>query len=62
MKADAASYVMLEELYAAGPVGIAIPKNSPKLKAEVDKILDEMMTNGKMAEISIKWFGKDIFK
>ncbi len=62
MKADVASYVMLEELYAAGPVGIAIPKNSPKLKAEVDKILDEMMTNGKMAEISIKWFGKDIFK
>lgn len=62
MKQNAANYVMLEELMEAGPVAIAIPMNSPKLKAEVDKILAEMKTNGKMAELSQKWFGMNIFE
>lgn len=62
MKVDAASYVMLDELAEAGPVGIAIPMNSPQLKAEVDKVLDEMMKDGTFTELSMKWFGKDIYK
>ena len=41
---------------------IAMPMTSTKLKAEVDRILAEMVTNGKMAELSQKWFGMDIFK
>lgn len=62
MKLDAANYVMLDELAEAGPVGIAIPKDSPKLKEEIDKILKDMVTTGKMAELSQTWFGMDIFK
>lgn len=62
MKLDASNYVMLDELAEAGPVGIAVPKDSPLLKAEIDKILNEMSTNGKMAELSQTWFGMDIFK
>lgn len=62
MKTDATNYVMLDELMEAGPVGIAIPLDSPKLKAEIDKILAEMVTDGTMAQLSEKWFGMDIFK
>lgn len=54
MKKDSANYVIvLDELAEAGfPVGIAIPKDSPKLKEEIDKILKDMVTSGKMAEMS----------
>lgn len=62
MKADAGDYVMIDELQEAGPVAIAIPKDSPKLKAEIDRILAEMKENGKMAELSEKWFGMNIYE
>lgn len=62
MKQEASSYVMLDELQKAGPVGIAIPLDSPKLKEEIDKILAEMKSSGKMTELSEKWFGMDIYK
>lgn len=62
MKKEASSYIMLEELKEAGPIGIAIPLDSPKLKEEIDKILAEMKSSGKMAELSQKWFGMDIYK
>lgn len=62
MNQDASNYVMLDELTEAGPVAIAMPMNSPKLKAEVDRILADMVASGKMAELSQKWFGMDIFK
>lgn len=62
MKQDAANYVMLEELMEAGPVAIAMPLDSPQLKAEIDKVLAEMVTDGTMAALSEKWFGMDIFK
>lgn len=62
MKQEASSYVMLDELKEAGPVGIAIPLDSPKLKEEIDKILAEMKSSGKMTELSEKWFGMDIYK
>lgn len=62
MLADKESYQMLDAIEEALPVGIAIPKNSPLLKAEVDKYLDEMVKDGTMSQLSQKWFGKDIFK
>ena len=62
MNQEVSSYKMLDELTEAGPVAIAMPMTSTKLKAEVDRILAEMVTNGKMAELSQKWFGMDIFK
>ena len=46
---------LTEELY-----GVGFRKSDKKLLAEVDKILDEMKADGKAAEISQKWFAKDI--
>lgn len=46
---------LTEELY-----GIGFRKSDEKLLAEVNKILDEMKADGKAAEISQKWFAKDI--
>ena len=47
---------LTEELY-----GIGFRKSDVQLLAEVDKILDDMRADGKAAEISQKWFAKDIF-
>ena len=47
---------LTEELY-----GIGFRKSDAQLLAEVDKILDDMRADGKAAEISQKWFAKDIF-
>ncbi|MBQ8791426.1 MAG: amino acid ABC transporter substrate-binding protein [Ruminiclostridium sp.] len=44
-----------EEEYAIG-----FRKNDQKLRDEVQKILVEMKKDGKLAEISTKWFGSDI--
>ena len=46
---------LTEELY-----GVGFRKSDGKLLSEVDRILDEMKADGKAAEISQKWFGKDI--
>lgn len=46
---------LTEEFY-----GIGFRKADDKLLAEVDRILDEMKADGKSAEISQKWFAKDI--
>ncbi|WP_295154808.1 amino acid ABC transporter substrate-binding protein [uncultured Brachyspira sp.] len=46
---------LTEELY-----GIGFRKSDAELLAEIDRILDEMKADGKAAEISEKWFSKDI--
>ncbi|MBQ2798936.1 MAG: amino acid ABC transporter substrate-binding protein [Ruminiclostridium sp.] len=46
---------LAEEEYAIG-----FRKNDQKLRDEVQKILVEMKKDGKLAEISTKWFGSDI--
>ncbi|WP_295159901.1 amino acid ABC transporter substrate-binding protein [uncultured Brachyspira sp.] len=46
---------LTDELY-----GIGFRKYDIKLLAEVDRILDEMRADGSAAEISSKWFGKNI--
>ena len=46
---------LTEEFY-----GIGFRKSDGELLAEVDRILDEMKADGKAAEISQKWFAKDI--
>ena len=48
-----------------GPVsefGIAFAKDNTKLRDEVQKVLDEMKADGTIAEVSTKWFTKDITK
>ncbi|WP_300370579.1 amino acid ABC transporter substrate-binding protein [Brachyspira sp.] len=46
---------LTEELY-----GIGFRKSDAKLLDEINRILDEMKADGKAAEISEKWFSKDI--
>ncbi|WP_432631467.1 amino acid ABC transporter substrate-binding protein [Brachyspira sp.] len=46
---------LTEEFY-----GIGFRKTDVELLDEVDRILDEMKADGKSAEISQKWFAKDI--
>ena len=41
-------------------IGIAIRKENPELKAEMQKALDAMMADGTYEKISMKWVGRDI--
>ncbi|TYZ24879.1 amino acid ABC transporter substrate-binding protein [Selenomonas ruminis] len=48
-----------------GPIsdfGIGFRKEDTELRAEVQKVMDEMKADGTLAKISEKWFGKDIMK
>ena len=42
--------------------GIAFAKDNTSLRDEVQKVLDEMKTDGTIAKISTEWFAKDITK
>lgn len=39
---------------------VAFKKGNVELKDKVDKAIEELRQEGKLSEISIKWFGKDI--
>ena len=41
--------------------GVGIRKTDAELLNAIDKALDDMRADGKAAEISTKWFGKDVF-
>ena len=47
---------------AGEPVAIPMKKGaeSEALKAEIDRVLQEARENGKLAELSIKYFGTDL--
>ena len=42
--------------------GIGFRLEDDELKTEIDRILVELQESGKASEISIKWFGEDVFK
>ena len=50
----------------AGPLlypekmGIAVRKDSPKLRAAIDAALDTMFNDGEYGAISRKWLGEDV--
>lgn len=54
------AYVVLEEDLGAEQYGIGFRKGDVALGLEVQKQLDAMIQDGKAAEISQKWFDKDI--
>ena len=54
-----ASYVILDEVLADEEYGIGFRKGDQTLRDEVQKILVDMKKDGKLAEITIKWFDKD---
>lgn len=53
-------YVILPDGLEEEEYAIGFRKNDQKLRDEVQKILSEMKSDGKLGEISTKWFGSDI--
>lgn len=54
------NYRVLQDGLAEEDYAIGFRKNDQLLRDEVQKILGEMKADGKLAEISTKWFGKDV--
>ena len=54
------TYIVLEDKLQAEEYGIGFRKDDIALGMEVYRILDEMIEDGKAAEISKKWFGENI--
>lgn len=57
---DGDNYVILDETLAAEEYGIGFKKGNEELRDKVQTTLEEMAADGTMAEISDKWFGRDV--
>lgn len=55
-----AKFVILDEALAMEEYGIGFRKEDTELRDTVDAALQYLKADGKVAEISEKWFGKDI--
>lgn len=55
-----ADYKILDEALATEHYGIGFRKNDKALRDKVQKTLEDMAKDGKLAEISTKWFGEDM--
>ena len=53
-------YTVLDDSFAEEEYGIGFKKGNDELREAVQKVFDEMIEDGTAAEISEKWFGKDI--
>ena len=60
IKEDQDKYVVLDDFLSAEEYAIAFKKGNDDLKAKVEGAIDKLIENGKAAEISNKWFGKDV--
>lgn len=56
------AYKILDEVLSEEEYAIGFRKGDQELRDEVQKILGEMKADGKLAEITAKWFGEDISK
>ena len=54
------TFVILDEEISAEEYAVGFLKGNDELKEKVDATLKEMSEDGTMAQISEKWFGKDI--
>lgn len=55
-----ANYKILDEALSSEEYGVGFRKNDNALMQKVQGALDAMAKDGKLAEISTKWFGKDV--
>lgn len=55
-----ADFIVLDETLAAEEYGIGFKLGNEELRDQVQGALEEMAADGTLAEISEKWFGKDI--
>ena len=56
---DGKAFVILEEPVASEQYGVGFRKNDIKLRDAVQAALEEMVKDGTMKEIDIKWFGEE---
>lgn len=54
------NFVVIEETLAAEEYGVGFLLGNEELRDKVQGVLEEMAADGTMAEISDKWFGKDV--
>ena len=54
------NYKVLDEALASEEYGVGFRKDDTALMQKVQEALESMAKDGKLAEISTKWFGKDI--
>lgn len=54
------NFIILEETLAAEEYGVGFLLGNEELRDKVETTLKEMAADGKLAEISEKWFGEDI--
>jgi len=54
--------IKIVQVMPGDPVAIPMKKGpeTETLKAEIDRILEELRQNGKLAELSVKYFGEDL--
>ncbi len=57
---DGDNYVVLEETLASEEYGIGFKKGNEELRDQVQTVLEEMAADGSLAEVSDKWFGRDV--
>ncbi|GAA0746344.1 ABC transporter substrate-binding protein [Clostridium oceanicum] len=62
MKKNASKYKVLKDKLTVEPQGIGVKKGNEELKEGLDKAFKELKDEGKLSEISKKWFGTDIYK
>lgn len=54
------AFDVLEDNFGKQPMGVGVRKTDESFRKEIDKILDEMKTDGTTANISKKWLGEDL--
>ena len=54
------NFVVLDEAVSTEEFGVGFYLGNTELRDQVQAVLEEMAEDGTLAEISIKWFGKDI--
>jgi len=54
------NYRILDEELVKEPVGIAFRKEDVELRNAVNDVINELKQNGKLRELSLKWFGVDM--
>jgi ABC-type amino acid transport substrate-binding protein len=57
---DAASYRVLQEVYAVDPIAVVLPKDDVRMKAAVDRVITRLMTGREIHDVYAKWFEKPI--
>ena len=54
------SLITLDEPFASEKYAVGFKKGNTELRDKVNEVLNDMAADGTMAEISTKWFGRDI--